>query len=102
MCGCKRHAQKEAPCDCICPEHQNFALVRKLLQDEWRKSTKLQTLDTLAAEAGRKAELEHQWNATTRLCACGEFFNATLDGNHAHDRHRLVMAYAAIKEAQLS
>lgn len=31
----------------------------------------------------------HRWNATTRLCACGEFFEATLEGHAAHKEHRM-------------
>ena len=32
----------------------------------------------------------HRWNATSRLCACGEFFEATLAGNAAHKEHRML------------
>lgn len=31
----------------------------------------------------------HHWNATSRLCACGEFFEATLEGHALHKAHRM-------------
>lgn len=37
----------------------------------------------------------HEWNATTRLCACGAFFEASLDGHNLHNRHRIQMALDA-------
>jgi hypothetical protein len=101
MCGCDKHSDPQAKCECLCTEHRNFELAQKMAVQARKQLIKLELVDTMAAEAGRKAELEHKWDATTRLCACGSFFNATLDGNHAHDRHRLAMAYEAIKEAQL-
>lgn len=30
MCGCERHLDKTAPCDCICDEHANFEAARDL------------------------------------------------------------------------
>lgn len=31
----------------------------------------------------------HRWNPTTRLCGCGEVFEATLEGHAAHKAHRM-------------
>jgi hypothetical protein len=31
----------------------------------------------------------HRWSATTRLCACGETFEATLTGHAEHKAHRM-------------
>jgi hypothetical protein len=39
----------------------------------------------------------HRWNAETRLCGCGEFFEATLRGNEQHDKHRMLMTLVAAR-----
>lgn len=41
----------------------------------------------------------HRWNATTRLCACGDFFEATLAGHAAHKEHRMGEVLKAADEA---
>lgn len=40
----------------------------------------------------------HRWNATTQLCACGEFFEATLKGVKLHKAHRMEKALEATDE----
>lgn len=30
MCGCEKHRDEAAPCDCICDEHANFEAARDL------------------------------------------------------------------------
>jgi hypothetical protein len=40
----------------------------------------------------------HRWNATTRLCGCGQFFEATRDGNQAHKEHRMLEVIKAVSE----
>lgn len=32
----------------------------------------------------------HRWNATTQKCACGDFFEATLEGHKLHKEHRML------------
>ena len=38
----------------------------------------------------------HRWSATTRLCACGEVFPATLQGNADHKLHRMEKVLEAV------
>lgn len=41
---------------------------------------------------------EHPWNATSRLCKCGEHFPATLVGHRLHDEHRMEATLKAAQE----
>jgi len=40
----------------------------------------------------------HRWNASTRLCACGQVFPATLAGNEAHKEHRMLEVIKSVSE----
>ena len=46
------------------------------------------------------AEAAHVWSATTKLCTCGEWFNATLDGHALFARHKMRATLAAALEDQ--
>lgn len=35
MCGCAQHHDKNAACTCICEEHGNFAMARKMAFDRY-------------------------------------------------------------------
>lgn len=41
MCGCARHGNLLARCNCICPEHKNFELASTLASDRYNTIVEL-------------------------------------------------------------
>lgn len=54
MCGCRKHGDESAECTCICPEHGNFALARKIAMERYDEVRAAQReRDQLRAEIER-------------------------------------------------